>query len=161
MGFELCEGHLDRVQIGRVWRQVEQFGSSRLNDVAHIFVFMGRQIVHHDDVAGFERGHETLFEIGTEDHPVHRLIDHEGRRDRIVAKTGHKGRDLPMAVRDFADQALSALTAASQPRHVGAGAGFIDEDQVRRIKQRLIGLPQHARRGYVRAILLAGVHGFF
>lgn len=48
---ELCEGHLDRVHIGAVGRQVEELGSTvgdRLADAGHL---VGGQVIEHHNVA--------------------------------------------------------------------------------------------------------------
>jgi len=60
-----------------------------------------------------------------------------------------------------ADHAATAVSPPAQPRHVGRGAGFIDEDQPCRIESGLIFPPRRARRGDVRPLLLGGVHDFF
>lgn len=49
----------------------------------------------------------------------------------------------------------------SELGHVGAGAGLIDEDEARGIKQSLIDAPALAGGRHVGAILLAGVDAFF
>jgi hypothetical protein len=161
MGFEFGEGLLDRIEVGRVWRQIEKLRSCGLDDLAYHVALVGGQIVHHYDVAALQCRHEALFEIAAEDCAIHWFVDHEGRGHGVMSKAGDKGRDLPMTVRDFGDQALPTFGAASEPGHVGAGTGLINEDQTCGVKQRLIGFPEHAGGGYVGAILLAGVCGFF
>ncbi len=122
---------------------------------------MGGKIVHDDDVARRQGWDQTVFEIGAEDQPVHRSIDDKGRSDRIAAQTGDKSGDLPMPVRHAADEPLAAPATSAQPRHVGAGAGLVDEHQPRRIKRGLIFFPTLPRLSHVGAFLLAGVHDFF
>lgn len=161
MGFEFGEGLLDRIEVGRVWRQIEKLRPCGLDDLAYCLALVGGQIVHHYDVAGLQRRHETLLEIAAEDCTIHWFVDHEGRCHGIMSEAGDEGRDLPMTVRDFGDQSLPTLGAASEPGHVGTGAGLIDEDQACGVKQRLIGFPERAGDGHVGAILLAGVYGFF
>ena len=119
------------------------------------------QIVHHDDVAGAQGGDQALPQIFTEDRPGHGAIDDKGRGDRIVAQAGQEGHRLPMAPWHPADHPMAPFGAPAQPRHVGGGAGFIEEDQPRRIEVRLLRLPGGARFGDVRPLLLAGVHDFF
>ncbi len=60
-----------------------------------------------------------------------------------------------------ADDPASPPGAPAQPRHIGGGAGFIEEDQPRRIEGGLRLLPGDARGSNVRPLLPAGVHGFF
>ena len=161
MGFELGEGLLDRIEVGRVWRQIEKLRPCGLNDLTYRLALVGGQIVHHHDVAALQCRHEALFEIAAEDCAIHWFVDHEGGGHGVMSEAGDKGGDLPMTVRDFGDQALPTFGAASEPGHVGAGAGLIDEDQAYGVKQRLIGFPERAGDGHVGAILLAGVYGFF
>jgi len=161
MGFELGEGLLDRIEVRRVWRQIEKLRPCGLDNLAYHLALVGGQIVHHHDVAALQCRHEALFEIAAEDCTIHWFVDHEGGGHGVMSEAGDKGRDLPMTVRDFGDQALPTFGAASEPGHIGAGAGLIDKNQACGVKQRLIGFPEHAGGGYVGAILLAGVYGFF
>jgi hypothetical protein len=66
-----------------------------------------------------------------------------------------------MSVRDFAHQAFAAPAAASEPDHVGAGAGLVDEDEAVRIKLLLTVSPVSACDRDVGTILFAGVNAFF
>ena len=66
-----------------------------------------------------------------------------------------------MSPRHTADKPVAAFHAPAQPRHIGGGAGFIDEDQPCRIEIGLRGDPGGACLGNVRPLLLAGVHDFF
>ena len=133
----------------------------RLDDLPHRLPFVRRQIVHHHDVAGRQGGAQTLPQIFEEDRSGHRAIDDEGRGDAVLAQPGEKGENLPVSPRHSADQASAAFGAPAQPRHVGGGAGFIEEDQPGRVEIGLRGNPGGARRGDVRPLLLAGVHDFF
>lgn len=66
-----------------------------------------------------------------------------------------------MPVRDFTDDAPGAWPAASEPGHVGCGAGLVEKDKLGGIKQRLVLPPLPARGRHVGPVLLGGVHGFF
>jgi len=66
-----------------------------------------------------------------------------------------------MPVRDFGQQPVAARRPAAQARHVGFGPGLVDEDQPRRIKPTLIGLPACAPSGDVGTILFGGEQRFF
>ena len=66
-----------------------------------------------------------------------------------------------MAMRHAADEPDAAACAASAADHIGAGAGFVDEDEAGRIKAGLVLPPLFARCRHVGALLLAGVQNFF
>jgi 2-methylisocitrate lyase-like PEP mutase family enzyme len=54
-----------------------------------------------------------------------------------------------------------SAAAAAQPGHVGRSAGLVDEDELARIKLRLLLLPVRACRADVFAVLFGGVQAFF
>ena len=49
-GLELCEGHLDGVEVWTLGRQETEFGVGGFDGPAHAGGLMGWQIVHDDDV---------------------------------------------------------------------------------------------------------------
>ena len=72
---EFGEDLLDRVQVWRVFRQEEELGAGRADELAYGFGFVTAEIVHDDDVAGMKRGDEDLFDIGPEALPVDRTVE--------------------------------------------------------------------------------------
>src|SRR3546814_13786240 len=73
--FELREHLLDRVQVGRIWWQVEQLGLGGTNGLADSWTFVAGEVVHDDDVARCEGGHEELLDPFGQAGPVERLIE--------------------------------------------------------------------------------------
>lgn len=66
-----------------------------------------------------------------------------------------------MTVWDFANQSFAAGSTATQPRHLGVGATFVDKDQTVGIKLGLVLGPCDARRSDIRPILLGRAKAFF
>ena len=66
-----------------------------------------------------------------------------------------------MAMGHRSTAALAAPCPAKAPRHLGRGAGFVDEDQSLRLQVRLGLEPGVAPSQNVRALLFAGVGAFF
>jgi hypothetical protein len=66
-----------------------------------------------------------------------------------------------VTVRHFADQPLPFWSSPTQPGHVRADAGFINENQMFRLERCLVLTPNVARRLDVRTILFGGVLSFF
>ena len=96
-----------------------------------------------------------------EDDSVHRLIDDQGRGDRVVAQPGDEGCRFPMAVRRVIDETLAFLAASARSRHLRICASFINKYKSVRIKRRLRPFPFLARLRHVFSMLLAGVQRFF
>ena len=158
---EFGEGLLDRIEVGRVRRQVAKRGAGLFDQAAHLFALVRTEIVHDDDVAWLKGRNERLFDIGLEAFGVHRPVEDHGRGQAVDAQASGEGGDLPVAVRGAAFQALAARTAAVKTRHVGGAARLIDEDQFSRIEPFLIGRPEGAGGRHVGARLLAGQNAFF
>ena len=117
------------------------------------------------DVALFERRGKLRRDIGLlKMRRFDRGIDDKGRRQAVASQPGDEGLGLPVPERRPGLEPLALRTAATQPCHLGVGAGFVDEDQPVSLKPHLRltpGDPFLARLPDVRAILLAGQQRFF
>ena len=102
---------------------------------------MAREIVHNDDVALRECGNEALLEPVLErsgvDRPIESLLRHEAAK----AQAGDERDRLVMAVWNGGAQASPAPTASAFARKIGGSAGFVYEDEPRRIELELAGEP--------------------
>ena len=79
----------------------------------------------------------------------------------MLSQASDERRHLPVAVRDLGDEPFSTRAASTQPGHVGRSAGLIDEDELARIKPRLLLLPVRACRADVFALPFGCVQAFF
>src|SRR5258707_11146836 len=61
---EFAVRQLDRVEVGRVFRQVTKFRACCRNRLRYPPPAMDRTVVHHDDVTALERGNQALLDIG-------------------------------------------------------------------------------------------------
>ena len=52
--FELGKDLLNWIEIGRIWGQEEQPCADRADGLADGFSFVAAQIIHDDDIAGFQ-----------------------------------------------------------------------------------------------------------
>ena len=122
---------------------------------------MARQIVHEHNVAALQGGGEEVLHPGFEHLAVHRPVDGHGSGDLVMTQASYEGRHPPVAMGHLAHQPASFAAAPVAADHVGGHPGFIDEDQTAAIELRLV-VPQFPpRRLNVRAVLFAGVQGFF
>src|SRR5665811_1236364 len=72
----------------------------------------------------------------------------------IKSQSGGECCGFPMAVRDCGTTALTSFCPATQACHLGGSAGFIDKDQLGRIKVKLPIEPGLAGQSHVFALLL-------
>src|SRR6266700_2955369 len=105
---EFAVGHLDGVEVGRVFGQVAECRSRFLDCLTDTRHFVGRKVVYHDDVVALERGSQALLDIGQEHLSGHSPRDHHGRGHFVVTQRGHKGDRLPFSKRNAADQSDAA-----------------------------------------------------
>ena len=150
-----------RIEIGGIRRKQPQLRAGCLDFLTHAGNSVSREIVHRHDLTWRERRHKTLFEISKEDLAIHRGIDDERSGHAMLSQASDKRRHLPVAVRNLGDEPFPARAASTQPGHVGRSAGLIDEDELARIKPRLLSLPVRACRADVFARLFGCVQAFF
>ena len=125
---------------------------------------MHREVVEHDDVALAELRRELGFDPDVEGGAVHRSVEQPGRHQPIVAQAGDEGLRPLVAQRRVVAHPRAAPRPPAQPRHVGPGAAFVDEDQPVRLlaHPRLPPAgPVGARRAHVGALPLAGDQRLF
>ena len=158
---ELGEDLFNGVQVGRVFRQEEQFGAGCADELAHGLAFVAAEIVHDDDVTRLQGRDEDLLDVGSKAVAVDWAIENPWSVDPVVAQRGQEGRGLPVAVRDLGREPHAAGCPAPQRRHVGLGPGLVDEDQALRLDPALILCPLRPPVGDVGTIAFAGDHAFF
>lgn len=160
-GFQLRKRELDGIEVGAVRRQESDEGPRLFNRGLHGRLFMDGQVVEHHDVAGSQRGHEHLFDVGEEGGIVDRAVEDRRRLQAVPPQRGDHGVRLPVSAGRVIAESQAAWAAAVAPQQIGRDAGFVEKDEVPGIAQRLRLLPVAASRGDVRTALFVGVYGFF
>ena len=122
---------------------------------------MGTEIVHDDDVTGFQGRHKNLLDISQKTDGVDRTVEDERRVDAIDTQSADKGHGFPVPVRDFNPQTLAFAASAVRARHVGFDPCFVYEHQAARIDFVLMPLPALTLSRDIRPVLLAGQNAFF
>ena len=121
---DLGEGLLDRIEVGRVWRQIPEPCASRFNQAAQGRRLVTAEIVHDDDVARLKLRNENLL---------------KARCGEAVAAQGAKeSQRPPVAVWREAPHPLAFWSPSAQRGHVGLDPGLVDKDQAPGIE---FGLP--------------------
>jgi hypothetical protein len=117
--FEFGEGHLDGIEIGRVLRQVTQFGAGGFDGLFYTSHLVGPKMVHHDNIAAVERGNQALLNIGQKSFSVHGSFNHQWRRHSIAAQAGHECQRLSGSKRHTPHQSLATWAATIETSHAG------------------------------------------
>ena len=160
-GFQLGEAELDGVEVGAIGRQEPQGCAGGFDRVAHPVDFVRGKVVRNDDIAGLEGGDEDLLDVGAETDPVHRPVEHAGGREPGDAEAGDERTGLPMPLGGVIGHALAAGAAPIAPKEIGRDAGFIEKDEVGRVKRGRGRRPLRAGGRDVRPVLFGGAHRFF
>ena len=161
VSLEFAEGHLDRIKVRRVLRQIAKRCASRLDRLHDAGNFVGGQIIDHNDVVWLERRHEALFDIGQEQFSVHRPVDQHRRHHSIVTQRRYEGHGLPLSERHVINQSHPTQSATVEPHHVGVHAGLVDKYQPGGVEQALLADPLATRPRHVVALLFGSTQAFF
>jgi hypothetical protein len=160
-GFELGEDLLDGIEVRAVGWQEQELGACGTKGTADGFALVTAEIIDDDDIAGSQRRHQDLLDIGEEAAAIDRPIDDARRIDPIGAQSGEESERSPVAVRCLGDQPLASGAPSVGARHIGLGPGLVDKDEACGVKPTLILLPSGAPASDVGSVLLAGVQTFF
>ena len=123
--------------------------------------FVRRQVVHDHRLSWIQGWCQHLLDVGEEGGAGHRPIEHHRRGHAGQAQRADERRGFPMTVRHGRPAPLSARRPAAQACHLCRGAALVDEDQVLGVEIRLRIEPGLPSPGHIRALLLAGMRGFF
>lgn len=127
VGFELCESHLNGIEVWAVRRQKEDPGTCVADGFFNCGTFVGGQIVHDHDITLVERGNKLGFNIGFEDKPIHRLVDDKWRSQPGAAQGGDEGLGFPVAERRLGMKSFAFQTPPAQTCHLGCRSGLVNE----------------------------------
>ena len=160
-GFEFGEAQLDRVEVGAVGRQEAQRRAGRFNGLAYAGDFVSGEIVRDDDVAGLQRRHEDLFDVGAEAGPVHRSIQDPRGGEPRHAQRGDEGAALPPALGRVIGDPLPTRAAPIPPEEIGGDPAFIEKDEAGRVEGWGGRCPLRAGGRDVGAIVFGRAYRFF
>lgn len=105
---EFGEGEFDGIEVRAVRREKSQARTGLLNRRAHLGLFVGGEIVEHDNIARAQRGHQDLLDVGAEGVIVDRPIEHRRRGQFRGAERSDHRVCLPVAARRVIPNARSA-----------------------------------------------------
>lgn len=126
---EFGEGHLNRVEIGRVGGQVQEPGTTLSHQFCDPLALVEGDVVENDDVASSQFGDELGLDIGLEAGLVHRRVDEPGRHHAVTAQAGDEGLRLPPAEWGVSAEARAPGRPSRALGQTGVCRCLIDEDQ--------------------------------
>lgn len=159
--FQFRKTQFDRIEVGAVLRQEPELGTGHLNRLPHGGTLVATEVVHHDDVADAQRGHEHLLDVRQEARAVDRPVEDGRRRQAGDAQRRNERRGVPASIRRVIGDAHAALAAAVPPDQVGADTAFIEKQEAARVQARRRVLPGDSRQRHVGAGVLGRVYRFF
>ena len=159
--FQFGERKLDRIEVRAVGRQEAELAADGFDRRAHRRLFVDGEIVEHDHIAGAERGHEDLLDVGEKRRIVDRAVEDRRGCQAVEAQRRDDGVRLPMAAGRVIAQARAAQTAAVPTQQIRRDPAFIQKQILRYVAKRLPRLPLPSGRGDIRPTLLVGVYRFF
>src|SRR6516165_11862301 len=113
MRLEFAEGQFDRVEVGRILREINQHRSRRLDRLRDAGDLVHRQIVHQYRLAALERRDQALPHISEKHRPVHGALDHKWRGHSALSQGAYEGDSFPSSVRRVVDQSLATPSASA------------------------------------------------
>ena len=149
------------IEVRRVGRQEKHLGSGVGDQGQSRVTFVGREIVHDDDVARPESGDEPLAHIGVKALRVRGSFQGHASRRAIQPDGRHHGRGLPMPVGGAGPDSLALGRTSAPTSEVGFGARFIQKNQLGRVQARLPLAPETTSPRDVGAVLCAGAECLF
>jgi len=136
MVLQLGEDLLDRIEVGTVREQVDEFGVTRF-DGFDAGDFVAGEVVQDHDIAFLQHRCQGLLDPskasrpwrGLESGAVDRTVEDAGRGEPVMPECSDEGRCCPMSVWCEALDPLAFESSTVARRHIGRGPGFIEENQ--------------------------------
>ena len=159
--FEFREGEFDRVEVGTVRGEIPDDGPRAGQGLLHPADFVCPKVVGDHDVAGTQRGHEDLVEVGEKARAIDRAVEDPGRREAGHAEGGQKRTRLPAGTRRVIVDARPRQTTAVAPQQIRGDAGLVEKREPGEIPRRRLLLPGGTGELDVRAIVFGRPYRFF
>src|ERR1044071_7943396 len=158
---DLRPAPLNRRQVWRVRRQVDQLRASRFNGFANAAHFMCSQVIHDHNVARLKCRAEDAFRISTEDLAIRRPCNRQQRVESAATQGADQRDVLAIVERRAAGRSLATRGAAIPAGQGQIDAGFINELEALQIESADRFLVLRARLLDSGRIALGGVERLF
>lgn len=155
--FELRPALFDRVEVGGVRRQVAKRGAGLLDDLSHTVHFVSSQIVHNNQLAGFQLWTKNVFQVSQEDIAISGRLDGHGGYPSGNTHCSQQSQSPPTAGRNSLLHTRTMQRPAIAPSHFRRDAALVDEDESRGVDVPGFVLPELPLRFDSLAVLLGSV----
>ena len=156
VAFDFGPHLLDRIEVGRVGRQVPGFRPDRFDGLDHAVGFVAGEIVHHDDVVWAKHWNQEVIDESLKHQRIGRAFGDHRRGNSLQTNRRNHRRRIPMSAGHCIEKPFSLQGTSVLPSHVGLGAAFVQENQTIGIDLRQLPFPGSTLLFYFGAILLAG-----
>jgi hypothetical protein len=133
---EFGERLFDRIEVGTVRRQKSDVGADGFNRGAGVRLFVYREVVEDDDIAGAECWHQDLFDVGEEAHIVDGAIEDRRGPEALDRQRGDHGGRFPMTTGGVVVEPGAPRTATVAAQEIGGDAAFVEKDILAGVVQR-------------------------
>lgn len=133
--FELVPKQFNGVEVRRIRGKEENVGAGGANPVQDACGLVRAHIVHHDDIARVEPGHEHGLDKRLEDIGRGGSFNGHQRPDAVQGHGAqHGGDDTPVSG-DMFHHSHPWRGSCVSARHADVAAGFVEEDEPMGVKQ--------------------------
>ncbi len=167
-GLETAQDRLDlrpsqfnRVEVGRVRRQVDQVRATRADQLLESSDLVRGEIVHEQNITRLEGREDTLLNIAIKQRTINGPRQHQGGRDPRPAHHRQRGGLGSRGLRRRVHHALVRCGAPVQTGQAGIYAGFIQKFEASHIQLRDFFLKHAAFPFHTRRVPLAGMERLF
>ena len=133
---ELGERLFDRIEVGTVGRQKPDLRADGFNRGADLWLFVHHEVIEDDDIAGSERRHQDLFDVGEKADIVDRAIEHRWGADPFDRQRGDHRCRLPMTAGGVVVQPGAPRTATVTAQEIGGDAALVQKHVLAGVVQR-------------------------
>ena len=152
---------LNRIEVRTVFRQKPEMRADGFDRSSPRGALVTRQVVHDDDVAGRERWHQDLLDVGQKTGTGDRPIKHGRRGEACHAQRSEKRRGVPAAIRRVVGDPGAGQPAASAANQISPHTTLIEKHAARGIERRRRGASGRAGAADVSASVFRRVSRFF
>ena len=100
-----------------------------MQQIKRLAVFVGAEIVHHEDITRIESGQQNIAYVSPKNFRIDCPFDGHAGSAAVLPDRADHGGGAPATTGSAGMKAFASRTKAAQPRHVRLGRRFIEEHE--------------------------------